>query len=468
MKIIEAVKGPWVNLCRFLLALTFIFSGFVKAIDPLGTQYKIGDYLAAVRMEGLVADWIQLLLSISLSAFEFSLGVLMLLAIRRRLTSKLTLVFMVLMTIVTLWLTIWEPIKDCGCFGDAIHLTNRDTFIKNVVLLAAAIVVWKWPLYQQRFVSKTNQWIAINFTVVFILVASLLSLYHLPIFDFRPYYIGQNIPKAMEIPKGAKQPKFQTTFIMEKDGQRKEFTLEEYPSDTTWHFIDSKTVQTEKGYEPPVHDFSISDPKTGHDLTQQILHRKGYTFLLVTPYLEHADDSDFGDIDRISEYAQEHGYGFYGLTSSNDKAIAHWRNITGAEYPFYTADGITLKTVIRSNPGLVLLYEGTIIRKWSHNDLPTAEELSVPLEQAEVGHMPEDHTWENILAIILCYILPLVVLIVADRLWSWSKWVKKREEWMRQKEEANRQWLIRKEKEQSNKLYQLLKRKDNEKENRSR
>ena len=448
------IKSILVILSRALLALTFIFSGFVKAIDPLGSQYKIAEYLEAVQLSAYIPDWAQLMISVGLAAIEFTLGMMILLAIRRRLASKISLFLMVVMTLVTLWLTVSNPIQDCGCFGDAIHLTNTQTFVKNIILLIAAIILSRWPLYQIRFVSKTNQWIAFYFTIVFIITASTLSLYNLPIFDFRPYYIGQNIKKAMEIPKGAKQTTYKTTFICEKDGVTKEFTENDYPyDDSTWVFKDTHQEILEKGYEPPIHDFSITDEKTGDDLTDSILTKDGYTFLLIAPVLERADDSNFGEIDAIYEYAKENGYGFYGLTASTDKAIKHWRDITGAEYPFYTMDGTTLKTIIRSNPGLVLLYKGTIINKWSHNALPKQAELNAPLSLIEVGREPENETWTKIVLILICYIFPLTLLIVADRIWSWTRWVRKREEWLKQKE----QWLIQK--EQSNKLYQLLKRK---------
>lgn len=448
------IKSILVNLSRALLALTFIFSGFVKAIDPLGSQYKIAEYLEAVQLSAYIPDWAQLILSVGLSAIEFTLGMMLLLAIRRRLACKLSLIMMVVMTLVTLWLTVSNPIQDCGCFGDVIHLTNTQTFIKNIILLTAAIILACWPLYQIRFVSKTNQWIAFYFTIFFIVTASTLSLYHLPIFDFRPYYIGQNIKKGMEIPKGAKLTTYKTTFICEKNGVTKEFTENDYPyNDSTWVFKDTHQEILEKGYEPPIHDFSITDEKTGEDLTDSILTKDGYTFLLIAPVLERADDSNFGEIDAIYEYAKENGYGFYGLTASTDKAVKHWRDITGAEYPFYTMDGTTLKTIIRSNPGLILLYKGTIINKWSHNDLPKQAELNAPLTLIEVGREPENKTWTKIALILICYIFPLALLIVADRIWSWTRWVRKREEWLRQKE----QWLIQK--EQSNKLYQLLKRK---------
>ena len=448
------IKSILVNLSRALLALTFIFSGFVKAIDPLGSQYKIAEYLEAVQLSAYIPDWAQLILSVGLSAIEFTLGMMLLLAIRRRLACKLSLIMMVVMTLVTLWLTVSNPIQDCGCFGDVIHLTNTQTFIKNIILLTAAIILACWPLYQIRFVSKTNQWIAFYFTIFFIVTASTLSLYHLPIFDFRPYYIGQNIKKGMEIPKGAKLTTYKTTFICEKNGVTKEFTENDYPyNDSTWVFKDTHQEILEKGYEPPIHDFSITDEKTGEDLTDSILTKDGYTFLLIAPVLERADDSNFGEIDAIYEYAKENGYGFYGLTASTDKAVKHWRDITGAEYPFYTMDGTTLKTIIRSNPGLILLYKGTIINKWSHNDLPKQAELNAPLTLIEVGREPENKTWTKIALILICYIFPLALLIVADRIWSWTRWVRKREEWLRQKE----QWLIQK--EQSNKLYRLLKRK---------
>ena len=441
------IKSILVNFSRALLALTFIFSGFVKAIDPLGSQYKIAEYLEAVQLSAYIPDWAQLILSVGLSAIEFTLGVMLLLAIRRRLASKLSLIMMVVMTLVTLWLTVSNPIQDCGCFGDAIHLTNTQTFIKNLILLTAAIILACWPLYQIRFVSKTNQWIAFYFTIIFIVTASTLSLYHLPIFDFRPYYIGQNIKKGMEIPKGAKLTTYKTTFICEKNGVTKEFTENDYPyNDSTWVFKDTHQEILEKGYEPPIHDFSITDEKTGEDLTDSILTKDGYTFLLIAPVLERADDSNFGEIDAIYEYAKENGYGFYGLTASTDKAVKHWRDITGAEYPFYTTDGTTLKTIIRSNPGLVLLYKGTIINKWSHNDLPKQAELNAPLSLIEVGREPENETWTKIVLILICYIFPLTLLIVADRIWSWTRWVRKREEWLKQKEQSNR-------------LYQLLKRK---------
>lgn len=421
-----------VNLCRIIVAVTFIFSGFVKAIDPIGTQYKLQDYLGAIGMAGILPNWTLLAVAVFLAAIEFCIGIFLLFAIQRRLISKLTVAFMAFMTIVTVWIVVADPVKDCGCFGDALHLTNTETLIKNIVLLVCSLAIMYRPLAMFRFVSKSNQWIVTNYTIVFILVSSGLSLYYLPIFDFRPYHIGVNIPRGMEIPKGAKLPQFNTTFIMEKNGQRKEFTLDNYP-DASWKFIDSKTVQTSEGYIPPIHDFSITDNKTGLDLTNSVLSHKGYTFLLIAPHLETADDSNFGDIDRLYEYAQSYDIPFYCLTASTTKAIKRWVDLTGAEYPFCITDEAVLKTIIRSNPGLLLLKDGTIINKWSHNNLPNEAKLSRPISQSSLGKMPKDSVPAKILEIVLWFILPLTLLTLADRLWAWSKWVRLKEQKDKQK-----------------------------------
>ena len=421
-----------VNLCRIIVAVTFIFSGFVKAIDPIGTQYKLQDYLGAIGMAGILPNWTLLAVAVFLAAIEFCIGIFLLFAIQRRLISKLTVAFMAFMTMVTVWIVVADPVKDCGCFGDALHLTNTETLIKNIVLLVCSLAIMYRPLAMFRFVSKSNQWIVTNYTIVFILVSSGLSLYYLPIFDFRPYHIGVNIPRGMEIPKGAKLPQFKTTFIMEKNGQRKEFTLDNYP-DASWKFIDSKTVQTSEGYIPPIHDFSITDNKTGLDLTNSVLSHKGYTFLLIAPHLETADDSNFGDIDRLYEYAQSYDISFYCLTASTTKAIKRWIDLTGAEYPFCITDEAVLKTIIRSNPGLLLLKDGTIINKWSHNNLPNEAKLSRPISQSSLGKMPKDSVPAKILEIVLWFILPLTLLTLADRLWAWSKWVRLKEQKDKQK-----------------------------------
>jgi len=421
-----------VNIARLLLALTFILSGFVKAVDPLGTQYKINDYLSAMHLKDFAPDFLTLSTSVLLSAAEFVIGICLLFAIRRRLVSRITLFMMVVMTLITLWLAIDDPISDCGCFGDALVLTNWQTFWKNVILLVAAVVISRWPLDMARMISRTNQWIVLYYTAFFILFIAGYCLYDLPMFDFRPYHVGANIQQGMEVPEGAQQPQFETTFIMEKDGQRKEFTVDNYP-DSTWTFIDSKTVQTAEGYVPPIHDFTI-ESENG-DITTEVLNQEGYTFLLISPHLEYADDSNFGRINQVYEYCQDNGYPFYCLTASTDRARSRWQDMTGAEYPFCTTDEITLKTMIRSNPGLMLLRQGTVIRKWSHNRLPKEQQLTQRLEDSELGQMPKDSVPGKIAKLLMWFVLPLMVLTIADRLWAWTKWVRRKKKDGRAKKE---------------------------------
>ena len=413
-----------VNLCRLVLGMVFVFSGFVKAIDPLGTQYKIQEYLAAIGLGGMIPDLLTLGTSIALSAVEFCLGIFVLFAIRRRLCAKIMLVFMGGMTLISLWLALFNPVTDCGCFGDAVRLSNQQTLIKDLILMVPAIVLWRWPLKMYRFISRSSQWIAIYFTILFILITSLYCLYKLPVFDFRPYHVGADIKKGMQIPEGAEQPKFVTSFLMEKNGVRKEFSLDNYP-DSTWHFIDSKTTQISEGYVPPIHDFSIQASE-GDDITDSVLSRRGYTFLLISPNLDKADDGDFGAIDALYEYAKEQKVPFYCLTASTEQAIKHWEDITGAEYPFYITDETTLKTIIRSNPGLLLLKDGVVIGKWGHNDLPTNSVLQGPLEKTSIGQLPNNSIGKTLTQVILWFFLPLILLTLADRTWAWSKYVRRK------------------------------------------
>ncbi len=415
-----------VNVCRFVLAATFIFSGYVKAIDPLGTLYKLKDYAAAMSLNGLLPDWALIGVAIALGALEFALGVFMLFAVRRHVVSRITLAFMAAMTVLTLWIFVADPVKDCGCFGDALKLTNGETLLKNIVLVAcAALVAWR-PVDMARFISRSNQWIVRYYTVAYIVITSVYCLYTLPIFDFRPYHVGMNIKQGMEIPEGAEQPEFESTFLLRKNGETREFTLDNYP-DSTWEYVDTRTVQTKKGYEPPIHDFALTSCDTGEDITEQVLTKKGYTFLLVSPRLAVADDSNFGDIDQIYEYAEENGADFYCVTASANDEIERWRDLTGAEYQFCNADETTLKTMIRSNPGLMLLKDGTIIGKWSHNALPQTDDLTAPLQQLTIGKTQNDSTTKRLLIVLLTFFLPLSALTLADRLWAWSKWIRNKQ-----------------------------------------
>ena len=406
-----------VNICRFILGATFVFSGFVKAVDPLGTYYKIQDYLAAFGMQQLLPDIVPLLMSVLLAVLEFAVGMHLLLGIKRRFTTRLALLIMLVMTPLTLYLALTNPISDCGCFGDALVLTNWQTFGKNVVLLTCAIVLMITPWAMVRFLTKKMEWTLSNYCIVFALALAGYCLATLPIIDFRPYKIGNNIREGMEIPEGAKPTIFDTRFIMEKDGVKQTFTVDNYP-DSTWTFVSAETVVVEKGYEPPIHDFVMESLETGEDITDEVLDDPGYTFLLIAHRTEEADEGNIDLINELYEYCQENGYKFYALSSSSAEAIELWRDRTGAEYPFCIMDDITLKTMVRSNPGLMLIKGGVILNKWPDSQLPDEFDLTDKLEQLPLGQVKEVNDLRTLGIVGLWYIVPLLLIILIDRIFN--------------------------------------------------
>lgn len=401
------------NACRFLLGITFIFSGFVKAVDPLGSYYKIQDYVTAFGIAEWIPAFVLLLFGIILASLEFSIGIFLFLGIRRLISSLLAMLLMIVMTPLTFYLAIANPVSDCGCFGDAWVLTNWQTFGKNVVLLAAAIIVFRQYKLIVRFITAKMEWLVSMYTLFFVFVLSFYCLANLPILDFRPYKIGTDIKAGMEIPEDAKPSVFETYFILEKDGKQKEFTLDNYP-DSTWTFVEARTVLKEKGYEPPIHDFSLIELSTGEDITDSVLAYKGYTFLLVAHRIEEADDGNIDLINEIYDYSVEHGYKFYALTSSSEEAIEEWCDQTGAEYPFCQVDDITLKTIIRSNPGLLLLKDGIILNKWADNQIPDEYALTDALDKLELGKQKPVNEWHTIGYVLLWFVIPLLLVIAVD------------------------------------------------------
>ena len=424
------VIGVITTVCRFVLAVVFIFSGFVKAIDPLGTQYKIQDYLDAFGWAGVFPDYIPFLASVLLGMLEFCLGVYLFFGIRRIIAPRAVVAVMALMTPLTFWLALDNPVSDCGCFGDAVVLTNWETFGKNVVLLVMSLVVLKWrkrifPLATTRF-----DWLIALYGFLYILCVTIYCYRHLPVFDFRPYYVGADIRQGMEIPEGEEPTELETRFVLQKDGVEKEFTLDNYP-DSTWTFVDSRMVVKKQGYEPPIHDFSMIRYEDGEDITEQVLADEGYTFLLVAHQLGLTNESRIDLINELYDYCLEYGYAFYCLTSSSDEDIFKWQEDTGAEYPFCLMDNTTLRTMVRSNPGLILLKKGEVVRKWSVVDIPNEYELPGPLEQLPVGEIGRETLAYRLLGVFVWFAFPLFLMCMVDL--AWERYRKKRE--LLQKEE---------------------------------
>lgn len=420
----------WVNVCRFLLAITFIASGFIKANDPYGTAYKIQDYLEAWGMMDMFPSVLTYIGAMTMGIIEFALGLYLFFGIHRRIIPTVMLIVMSFFTPLTLWLAIDNPISDCGCFGDALVLSNWETFFKNLALLIAAISIFKWrKVHLYKIVSSKVDWLVSLYSILFIICYSIYTIRYLPVFDFRPYHIGADIAKGMTIPEGEKMTTYETTFIYEKDGKQQEFTIDNCPTDSTWTFIDAKTRVKEKGYEQPIHDFAITSVTDGEDLTESVLNDDRYTFLLVSTHLAEADDSNMDLINEIYDYCIEHKYNFLCVTASPDKDIDSWTENTGAEYPFALMDDITLKTMVRSNPGLILLKKGVVINKWSVNRLPDEYQLNKPLDKLLIGQLNPKTLPHKILMVAGWFFGPLAVFILCDLIWiSWKRRRSKKED----------------------------------------
>lgn len=361
-----------VNGCRLLLAATLMFSGFVKANDPLGTVYKLEDYVSAMTWFTL-PDTFLLGCAVILAFFEFTLGVFTLFAISRKSTSRMTVCFMAVMTLLTVYIVIAKPVSDCGCFGDAIILSNEATLAKNIVLLAAALLVGRYYRMQVNVVGGSTKWFISLVTLCFIIGYSVYCIINQPVLDFRPYKVGTNLQEAVD--GTADRPQFDVKIVYEKDGKTLELTTEDDDPDSTWTYVETRRVLLEEAHLATA-DFYVTNAD-GEDVTADILQTEDVVFLLIIPSLTNADEGCIDKVNELYDYAQEHhGIGFYCLTSSTDeRSQTYWKDHTGAEYEYYFADERMLKTVVRGNPGLVLLREGTIIMKWSNYNLPNEEEL---------------------------------------------------------------------------------------------
>lgn len=384
-------------ICRTLLGLVFILSGAVKAIDPLGTVYKIEDYLKAFG--GFFTDLLPMaeIAAWTLIVLELLLGVCMLLNVRSRWTAWITLLFYMVMTPLTLYIALNNPVSDCGCFGDAIVLTNWQTFWKNLVLISLAILLVAlrksthplWRGWMELVIASTTIASALSFMA--------WTHHNLPIKDFRPYKIGNHIPTLMEFPEDAEHDQYDISFVYAKDGVEQTFTLDNYPKgDSTWTFVRQESKLIKKGYEPPIHDFEIINAD-GDDLTWDILESEVPITLVIMYDLAKADksqmdkieamlqqlqmtatvepivvdttasDSTLCDTTRIEEIPTiADAIPFYIITgSSTDQIIAF-----SLEYPsladyICTCDPVTLKTIVRANPGVIVLQNGTVIDKYN-------------------------------------------------------------------------------------------------------
>jgi len=360
--------------CRVFIGLLFIFSGYVKAIDPIGSQIIFTEDFKAFQMPFLIP--FTMFFGVVLSTVEILIGCCALMGIRMKETAWLNLLFMSFMTIFTFILAVFNPVTDCGCFGEAIKLTNWETFFKNILVIMPVTIVMFWQRNKYKSVASCRvEWITVACLTLLTLGLMHYSFRHLPSIDFMSYRVGTNIEEAMSYPENAETDVYETILHYKKDGKTQDFTIQNLP-DSTWKFIDAVTTLVKKGYEPPIHDFAIISHE-GDDITNMVLNLDGYVLLLSIPYTEKASLKNKDAINAIADYCLiQDNMHFFALSSSGDEALIEYARETGAMYPFYMTDEKPLLSMVRSNPGLLLMKDAVVLAKWSHYDIPTPEKLS--------------------------------------------------------------------------------------------
>lgn len=351
-------------ISRIVIGVVFIFSGFVKGIDPLGTAYRFEDYFVAWDTQFMMP--LALVLSVLLCTMEFVLGVVILLNLKPKIGAWILLGVMTFFTLLTLNDAIYNPVPDCGCFGDAIKLTNWQTFYKNVILMVFTIILFTWRNKTREKLSNQASYGIAGAFVFFFAGLCIYSYRHLPLIDFMNWKVGNKMFVENPLPV-----KYYLIYRNKESGETKEYLSPDYPySDTAWvarwEFVDTR-IEDPNSFKG--HDLQIID-SAGTDLTEIFIRNPEFQFILVAWDLEKADIAALSEMSAFSEKAEAAGHGFIGLTSTLMPMVDSIKARLHLPYEFYLADDITLKTMVRANPGLLLLKDGVVIDKWHFNDFP--------------------------------------------------------------------------------------------------
>ena len=361
------------NISRYLIGLLFLFSGFTKAVDPMGSKFKFDDYFVAFGMEWLIP--LPLVLGIILSTIEFSIGFCLISNLYSKICSIIALIFMLFFTGLTFILALTDPVTDCGCFGDAVVLTNWQTFFKNLIFLVPTIIIF---IERKKFVGRFNnggQIALISLILITIVSISIYSLNNLPIVDYRPYRVGQNLLlNSKEHPNGAPSAEFETTLIYRKDSVEKTFDLNNLP-DSTWEWVETNNKLVKEGYVPPVSNFSLTD-EYGMDNTSTLLNRNEMVLMANVLDLSKLTQDEIERYNEISVQCLSNDIYFAMLTSTDQGFIEDYKNQYLPIYKIFTVDPITLKTIVRSDGGFMLTYKGTVLKKWHRDKFPDVLSLN--------------------------------------------------------------------------------------------
>ncbi len=357
----------WVkSAARFLVGGLFIFSGLIKVNDPVGTAIKLEEYFNVFSSDfasffGALEPY-ALYFSLFLVVLEVAIGIAVLINFRMPTISWILLLLILFFSFLTFYSAFFNKVTDCGCFGDAIKLTPWESFTKDIILLSLILVIFPFrhqfkPMFEKRIGD-----LIIGLVVVVNVYLAIHAVRHLPFIDFRAYKPGTSIPASMEPSEPLRH-----LYIMEKGGEK--FEMESYPTDTAYHYLDIELLNPEA--QPTITDYSVWNTD-GEDVTGQTF--QGAQLLIVIHYVDQADASIFQEInDLINQVEGE--IGAMVLTASDEKSFEEFRHKVQLAVPYYFADATVLKTMIRSNPGLLLLKNGEVRGKWHFRDVPTATQL---------------------------------------------------------------------------------------------
>lgn len=361
------MKNIITQFSRIFVGVLFIISGLIKLNDPVGFSYKLAEYFSEPVFNMPFLEPFALGLAIFLVILEVVLGVMLLVGYRAALTIWALLLLIVFFTFLTFYSAYFDVVKDCGCFGDALHLTPWQSFTKDVVLLFFILILFiNQKLIKPLFATpKTN--FAVYASVLLCSLMAVWVLNHNPIKDFRPYKVGTNIEKGMEIPEGAPKSVVEMIFIYKVNGVDKEFTekdLMNIPEGAT--FVDRKDKVISEGYVPPIHDFTMT--KDDSDYKDEFL-KEPKLVIFVTYDLTLSEPSGMKKLTKVTADAKAKGYKVIAMTASGADEIAKAKKQYNLDVDFYFCDATALKTVERANPSIVVLQNGTIIQKVHYNDV---------------------------------------------------------------------------------------------------
>ncbi len=351
------------QIIRYLVAFTFIFSGFVKLVDPVGTKIKMLEYFSEEVLNIPFFNSFALEISIFLILIEFVLGIWLLIGYKPKFTLRALLLTILFFLFLTWFSAYYNKVTDCGCFGDAVKLSPWETFYKNVILIVFILYLnFKYKDIKPLFSKKTTTALS-HASALAALLLMIYTVRHLPLIDFRPYAIGKNISEGMQIPPGAPQAQFKDIWYYKVNGKVQEFSNEEEPWNIAGaEFIDRKTITLSEGYTPPIHDFSIENDTDG-DITDKVLEAPEiYLIISANPY--NISRKAQKKVNKYAQKLQDDGKKVIGLFAVSDNDLSKQFN-----FPVYLTDATTLKTMIRSNPGMIKLEKGTVVDKKAWRDL---------------------------------------------------------------------------------------------------